>query len=101
VNEENSLIKDIGRSYIVSSFIPAALFISASVLIFKEYLSIPSITGSSSDKDLFLGQWFIFTVVTVWVAFSLYSISDWTVRLFEGYFFPKPIKVVLTFVVTP
>jgi len=97
VNEENSLIKDIGRSYIVSSFIPAALFISVCILIFKEYLTFPTMAESSNDKDLFLGQWFIFTIVTVWVAFSLYSISDWTVRLFEGYFFPKPVQVILVF----
>ncbi len=36
-------------------------------------------------------QWIIFTTVTVWLAFLLYSIVDWTVKLFEGYYIPESI----------
>ncbi len=86
---ENSLIKDIGRSYIVSSLLPAAFFVSVGVLVFRGY--IPSvIIQRVIEQDQYYGaQWLLYASFVIWVAFCLYSATDWTVRLFEGYYIPK------------
>jgi hypothetical protein len=92
----DSFIKDIGRSYIVSSLLPAFLFISLGVLVFRGF--VPSILVQRViEQDTFNGAvLFLFGVFIVWIAFALYSASDWIIRLYEGYFFPKPIKKILT-----
>jgi len=89
---ENSLIKDIGRSYIVSSLLPAAFFVSLGVLIFRGF--VPSIIVQRViEQDQYYGsQLLLFAALIVWVAFCLYSATDWTVRLYEGYYLPKVLR---------
>lgn len=82
-----SFIKDIGRSYIVSSFIPAALFVTIGTLIFIDFA--PSfITGGFIENDQFyyITKWGILIIILTWVSFALYSGWHFTVQLFEGYY---------------
>ncbi len=92
---ENSLIKDIGRSYIVSSLLPAALFVSFGMLVFREFIPTIFIQRVIAQDTYYGSQWFLFIVLIVWVAFCLYSASDWTVRVYEGYYIPKILKKLL------
>lgn len=86
---ENSIIKDIGRSYIVSSFLPAILFVSVGVLVFRGFVPEIVILRVSEKNVVSASQLFLFFAFTSWFAFGLYSIADTTIRLFEGYYFPK------------
>jgi len=90
---DNSLIKDIGRSYIVSSFLPATLFVSIAALIFRGFIPLIFINRVVRQDEVNSAQIFLFAVVVTWVAFYLYSTSDWTVRLFEGNSIPQFIRV--------
>lgn len=85
---ENSIIKDIGRSYIVSSFLPAILFVSVGILVFRGF--VPEIvTIRVGEKNVvYASQFFLFFAFASWLAFGLYSVADTTIRLFEGYYFP-------------
>ena len=93
---ENSLIKDIGRSYIVSSFLPTALFSAVGLLIFKGF--IPKLLSTRLvEQDVFYAsQWFLFVIFTSWLAFGLYSGISSIIQLYEGYSWPsfisKPLK---------
>jgi len=81
-----SLIKDIGRSYIVSSFIPTALFITVGFLIFSGFT--PNfITPSfiSNDQFIYITQWGFLLIISTWTSFALYSGWHFTVNLYEGY----------------
>ena len=85
----DGFLKEIGRSYIVSAFLPAAFFVSIGYFLFQGF--IPSgilkqiLASGNISNYLWLG---IFNLV-VWVAFYLYSADDVTVRLFEGYSVPE------------
>lgn len=89
---ENSLIKDIGRSYIVSSFIPAALFLVVDSLVFKDFAPYFLIRRIIDNDLYYAGQWIILVLMAAWLSFALYSGWNTTVRLFEGYYFPKSIQ---------
>jgi hypothetical protein len=75
---------------------PAALFVTVGVLIFGNYFTFLSNLHFLDIKDFDSGKWFLFAAFVSWAAFCLYSISDWTIRLYEGYFFPLPIRQLLT-----
>jgi hypothetical protein len=91
VNDSNFL-KEIGRSYIVSAFIPAAIFILLGYFLFNAFIPA-SFINQNAGNSLFTGyQWVILFLVTLWVAFYLFSADDVTVRIFEGYFFPEWLK---------
>lgn len=85
---ENSIIKDIGRSYIVSSFIPSALFVGFGALVYRDFF--PWLFKSRfQNTEWFLGgQILLATIFVVWIGFALYSLSDFTIQFFEGYKFP-------------
>lgn len=97
---ENSFIKDIGRSYIVSSFLPTALFIAVGLLIFRGF--IPKLLSARLiEQDIFYtSQWFLFAAFTSWLAFGLYSGVNSIIQLYEGYGWPEfisqPFKEYLT-----
>jgi hypothetical protein len=72
----NNLIKEIGRSYIVSSFLPTALFVSVGIFLF--YRDVSPLLGLPADdlSSLFPKNWVILLIVAMWVAFFLYSAVD-------------------------
>jgi hypothetical protein len=87
----NSLIHDIGRSYIVSSFIPAVMFTALAAILLSGFLP-QSLADRIIDNNFLLSNALIlYSIITAWIAFTLYSIVDWTVKLFEGYKLPKGI----------
>ena len=93
---ENSLIRDIGRSYIVSSMLPAAFFIALGVFIYRanipQLLSIPILSDKYSAS-----LYFLFAGLIMWAGFALYSMVNWTVRFYEGYYLLGWMKKVLVF----
>lgn len=102
----SSFIKEIGRSYIVSSFLPAALFVSFGVFVFRGFApkfildgvqEINSFIGFNRPEDLSLGAIFILFIATSWLAFYLYSSINWTVQLFEGYKFHPLLSEIMKF----
>lgn len=92
VNENTSLIKDIGRSFLVSSFIPAALYLAVATLIFKDFSPSFLTRRIIQNDELYIGQWSIIILLTSWLGFTLYSGWHWTVSLYEGYLFPKQLS---------
>ncbi|MFT3892753.1 MAG: hypothetical protein QM730_14070 [Anaerolineales bacterium] len=88
---ENSLIKDIGRSYIVSSFLPTALFLAVGILIFKGFMPSLFLERIVDLDTYYAGQWLIFVSFVSWLSFGLYSGIYTTVQFFEGYYFPQRI----------
>ena len=86
---ENSLIKDVGRSYIVSSFLPAILFVSVGILIFRGFVPEIVVLRVGEKNVFYAGQLFLFFAFTSWLAFGLYSTANSTIRFFEGYYFPE------------
>ncbi|MFT3893100.1 MAG: hypothetical protein QM730_15835 [Anaerolineales bacterium] len=99
-----SFIKEIGRSYIVSSFLPAALFVSFGVFIFRGFVpsfilqgvnQINSFLGLGNPENFSVAALFILFITTSWVAFYLYSSINWTIQLYEGYKFPWLIAEVM------
>lgn len=92
--DDNSLIKDIGRSYIVSSLLPAGLFVSLGCLLYKSFLFLDFLSLNSNDPLAAL-PWIALSGFIVWVAFVLYSKVDATIQFFEGYKLPSWLQVLL------
>lgn len=88
----SSFIKEIGRSYIVSSFLPAALFVFLAIFLFRDFIPFIFSFQLFEINQLSASQAIILIVLTSWVAFYLYSSVDWTMKLYEGYFFRGLIK---------
>lgn len=86
--DQNSLIKDIGRSYIVSSLLPAGFFISLGYLLYKDFFPLDLINNIVKDP-ISAGQWVLLFTLVFWVAFALYTSANWTFKLYEGYYFPR------------
>ncbi len=89
---DNSLIKDIGRSYIVSSFLPAVLFVSIGIMIFRGFTPEIVVLRVGEKNIFYASQLFLFFAFTSWLAFGLYSTANATVRFFEGYYLPSQIS---------
>ena len=87
MNQDN-LIKELGRSYIVSSFLPSAFFVSIIFLLYRGFISESLISKLQTNNVLLVGTWVIAAIFTTWIAFFLFSSVDWLVKLFEGYYFP-------------
>ncbi|HEY5730128.1 MAG TPA: hypothetical protein VIS72_08760, partial [Anaerolineales bacterium] len=91
---ENSPIKDIGRSYIVSSMLPAAFFITLGAFIYRAFIPETFTTPLVGDKysaSLLL----LYSALIMWVGFALYSMVNWIVRFYEGYYLFGWIKWIL------
>lgn len=86
---DNNFLKEIGRSYIVSAFLPAGIFVLLGYFLFSGFIPNRFVDQNSSNPILANVNWVILTFITLWVAFYLFSASDITVRFFEGYLFPK------------
>jgi hypothetical protein len=85
----DSFLKDIGRSYIVSAFFPSTLFVSLGYLLFKGFIPHKLVIQIARNMPSSFGEWIALGLLIAWVAFYLYSSTDITVKLFEGYLFPK------------
>lgn len=92
---DSNFLKEIGRSYIVSAFLPAAIFVLLAYFLFRGF--IPSaLLKQAGQAALFHDyQWVVLFLLTAWLAFYLFSANDYTVRIFEGYLFPEWLKDLL------
>ena len=86
---DSNFLKEIGRSYIVSSFLPSALFLSLASILFRGFIPRAVLSGIQDENNLFGKEWIWGLIITFWIAFYLFSSVDWTVKLFEGYYFPE------------
>ena len=86
---QDSFIKELGRSYIISSFLPATFFCLIMLLLFQEFIPAEWQKKVEEANVSLLIQMLLMGVVPIWVAFFLFSSVDWIVKVFEGYYFPK------------
>ncbi len=91
-----SILKDIGRSYVVSSLLPASMFTVLALFIFWKLiasaLSIDEKGLEENEATLFAGAIFVLILITVWIGFALYSSQNFIIPLYEGYQFPQWMK---------
>jgi uncharacterized membrane protein YbaN (DUF454 family) len=102
-----SILKDIGRSYVVSSLLPATVFVILAVLVFKDLLFSDLIDtifiGQSGQAEqinqveqtetvLLATALFVLIVLTTWFGFFLYSTQNVIIPIFEGYLIPKRLR---------
>jgi hypothetical protein len=91
-----SIIKDIGRSFIVSSLLPAMLFVLLAVAFFRNFVPVFLVENlrAGGSSPVYGAGALLLTLVS-WVAFILYSGVDYIVKFFEGYYFPGLLALVL------
>lgn len=92
-----SLIKDIGRSYIISSLLPASFFVLLAVVVFRGFLP-PFNEIASANQTIVISGSLLLLAFTMWVAFALYSSVDFIFKFFEGYYYPFFIAIPLKYV---
>ena len=90
----SNLLKEIGRSFIVSSLIPASVFVLLTGVIFRDFFPYVLLSRLQGENKLFglatLG------LITLWIAFALYSGQDHIFKFFEGYSCLLPFRNILT-----
>jgi hypothetical protein len=114
-----SLLNNIGRSLLISCMIPAMIFVTVSLLIFAPQLPtdflvrfnvIPPSTqpgtspsnSSASPPNVedtladFTGVLALILIISFVLAYVLMIMNWVVVRVFEGYYIPKPIRNILT-----
>jgi len=97
----SSFIKEIGRSYLISSFLPAFVFVYFGTALFKGFIPIQLINVITSSEGIFGSEWVFAVIFSLWVAFGLYSSQNWTLQLYEGYKFKgllTPIGLILAII---
>ena len=88
----NDFLKEIGRSYIVSSLLPAAMFLPLGMILFYDFMP-PIAIQRMAELNIFWGQnWFFFLILVFWVGFLLYSSFQSIIDFFLGDWLPKRIK---------
>lgn len=92
---DSNFLKEIGRSYLVSAFLPAAIFTLLGFFLFRGFIPMIIVKQLISSESFSSYQWVILSLIVFWVAFYLFSANDVTVRIFEGYSLPKPFKKIL------
>lgn len=94
---ENSLVKDIGRSYIFSSMLPAGIFVALGVFIYRDFVFSNYILEAGIDNLSTGLVIFLLLSAIMWIGFALYSSVNWTVRLYEGYYLPELVRKILVY----
>ena len=89
---DSSLFKEIGRSFLVSSLLPASLFVTLGIFLFRGFVPLSWQWGFKDNQDLLGPDFWIALVFISWVAFYLFSSVHWTVQLFEGYKVPRVVR---------
>ena len=84
---QDSFIKELGRSYIVSSLLPAAFFCLILLMLFQGVIPDDYFEELNKTNLVVLGQWLLMAIVPIWIGFLLFSSVDWIVKIYEGYFF--------------
>lgn len=98
----DSLIRDIGRSYIVSSLLPASFFVLLAVVIFQGFLPpFRNITTeynqNTNEQTIVISSSLLVLATIMWVAFALYSSVDFIFKVYEGYYLPFFIAIPLKY----
>lgn len=95
---DTNFIKDIGRSYILSSMLPAALFVMLGGVFYQDFFYSLIVEKSELYNNLSIGLIiFILSVLITWIGFTLYSIVNLTVRFYEGYYLFPWLRKLLVF----
>lgn len=94
---QDSFIKELGRSYIVSSLIPAAFFCLIFIILFNKFIPINYFQHDETSFLAGIGWFLIISIIPIWLGFFLFSSVDFVVKLFEGHCFPTPLKNLLKY----
>ena len=90
-----NILRDIGRSYLISSVLPSILFILLGTLLFYDFIP-PVLSQPFADQPLSINYGLILLIAFIlFVAYTLYSIVDFTTKIFQGFYLPNRIKVLL------
>jgi hypothetical protein len=89
----SGIIKEIGRSFIYSAFMPAAFFCIAALYAFHDFFSLEYF-NQMKDNNLItvIGQWILLLIIPTWIAFFLFSSIDWITKFYCGEFLPSFIR---------
>lgn len=85
---DTNFLKENGRSYLVSAFLPAAIFVPSCYFLIGSVRPVELISHNHERALLQSVSWLMLTVVVVWLAFFLFSVNDAIVRCFERYKLP-------------
>jgi hypothetical protein len=88
----NDFLKEIGRSYLVSSLLPSSLFLPIGFIVFYDLLP-QALFNKITELNLLWGQnWFLFVVLIFWVGFFLYSSFQSIIELYIGDWLPSKMR---------
>ncbi|HEY9708975.1 MAG TPA: hypothetical protein V6D48_12310, partial [Oculatellaceae cyanobacterium] len=88
----NDFLKEIGRSYIVSSLLPAAMFLPLALIVFYDFIP-EAVVERIIILNVFWGQnWLFFLIAVFWIGFLLYSSFQSIIDFFLGEWLPKKLK---------
>ena len=88
-----SILKDIGRSYVVSSLLPATMFVLLASVLFGDIIPGYTLTDLFKADPVISGSVAAgLMIFSTWIGFALYSAQNYIVPLFEGYLLPGWIK---------
>jgi hypothetical protein len=82
----DSFLKEVGRSYLFSSLLPTVFFGVIGCILFSGFIPSQVIEQIGASGDLARFQWIVLIILALWLSVYLYSSSNTTIRLFEGYF---------------
>lgn len=93
--DNSSFIQDLGRSFIISALLPASVFIFFVIFVLLGGFQLPV---TIADDKLFgpvLISIIVFTILSGWLGYALYSSTTSIFQLYEGYSLPRPLKNIL------
>lgn len=90
-----NLFKDFGRSFIVSSLLPASVFVILGVFLFNDLVPSYVVAHLKSLDTLYGNIGIVFALLTLWLGFILYSNQEIIFKVYEGYHLPKWLKKIL------
>lgn len=83
----NELFAGIGRSFVVSSLVPASFFTLLAVFVTRPWLNLLRPTENNLGA---FSESIVYLVITTFIGFALYSLNTSVYRLFEGYSISVP-----------
>lgn len=89
---DSNILKEIGRSYIVSSLLPSSLFLPIGILLFYGFIPKKLIDILNNNAPLFGQNWLITLAAIFWVGFLLHSSFETILDFFQGSWIPQSLS---------
>jgi hypothetical protein len=93
--DTTAIIKMIGRSYLISSFLPTAFFTSVGWVVFRPSMArgFYDLLASADTRDI-IGLSLVLLFI-LWFSLVLHSSLDFIIKIYDGSFFPVFIRASL------